>query len=155
VESADDTEASGEPLEPMGDAVRVDRRRPVGEVGEHVGVGRQGGPTGEGVLGLGDPASAQQLDRSDADGDPALGVGLGRLGQQGLAAKPAMAPAISTSPWSRSTSDQRTAHSSPRRSPAHYRQAQEQAELRVLDCGGRQQPGDVLDRRRLGVDSGR
>jgi hypothetical protein len=39
--------------------------------------------------------------------------------------------------------------------PEHDRQAQEQAELRLLDCGGRQQPGDVLDRRRLGVDSGR
>ena len=43
------------------------------DVGEHIGVGGQGGPTGEGVLGLGDPAGAQLLDRASAHGSD-LGV---------------------------------------------------------------------------------
>src|SRR5215218_10605324 len=84
VQPAAHAEAAGEPLEAVGDAVGVDRLGPVGDVGEHIGVGRQGGPASEGVLGLGDPAGAQQLDGAGPDGDPALGMGLGVLVDQRL-----------------------------------------------------------------------
>ena len=39
---------------------------------------------GQNVLGLGDPAGAQQLDRAGAHGHPTLGVGLGVLVDESL-----------------------------------------------------------------------
>ena len=59
-------EAAGEPLESVGDAVGVDRLGPVRGMGEQIGVGGQGGPAGQGVLGLGDPAGAP----SSGEGTP-------------------------------------------------------------------------------------
>jgi hypothetical protein len=108
-------------------------------------------PKASAFLGLGEPMGAEQLGRVDAEGDAALGVGLGRFAEQGLAGD--ANDGASDQDLALVQVDLRPAQPA-RLAPAgaqDHGQAQEQPQLGVLGRRGPQQPGGVLDGRRLGV----
>jgi hypothetical protein len=108
-------------------------------------------PKASAFLGLGEPMGAEQLGRVDAEADAALGVGLGRFAEQGLAGD--TNNGASDQDLAQVQVDLRPAQPA-RLTPAgaeHHSQAQEQPQLGVLGRRRPRQPGGVLDRRRLGI----